>query len=231
MATVTERSTPRISINQLAKYLAATPTQRRRIIRDQKRPPTYKVVYYEHAKNSIARFIVGGCSDESVITDEIARLVAETPSNEYEEARLVNNVEALEAFLDTYDALDFDGLTVAHGYNDPPKLILAGGVEVSVRPELVLDGEYRGQPAAGAIKLYFSKGDPLTRMTGPYITAVVNRYADQHLTHDGEVASPRHSCVLDVFAGELHRTPAATTRRFQDLEAASQEIALWWPVV
>ncbi len=228
--TAVERDEPRISINQLAQYLVASPLRRRRIIAGQKRPPTFMVNWYEFAKNVIASFVVGGCADEDLIVNEIDRLYAETPANAYEETRYRTNAEALTAFLESYDELDFGGLAISVGDHDPPQLQISG-VAVSVRPEFTLDGEYRRQPSVGALKLYFSKDQPLNDQTSRYITSVVHRYVAEVIAADGVSALPRHACVLDVFAGVLYTAPAATSRRFQELNAACQEIALWWPIV
>ena len=223
-------NTPRISINQLAGYLVAAPTQRRRIIRDAKNPAAFRVNWYDLARQPICAFIASGMSNENQLLTEAARLYALPGANDYEDARNRTNAEALEAFLDCYDQIDLEGMTVQAGPNDCP-ILLIHGVSISVRPEFVLRGQYRGQGCSGALKLYFSKDDCLTDDTAPYITCVVMRHVQDHSQPPNHTARHANCQVIDVFGKRIHPAPRATTRRFQDIDAACQEIALLWPTV
>jgi hypothetical protein len=98
------------------------------------------VNWYEFAKNVIAPFIMGGCTDEDSIVKEIDRLYAATPANDYQETPYRTNAEELTAFLDSCDEVTFDGLAIAQGEPDPPQLLLSG-VDVSVRPEFTIEAQ------------------------------------------------------------------------------------------
>lgn len=50
----TQRSEPRKSANKLGEYMTATPSRRRRIIKDQKRPKDFIVPRYTEAQAAIA---------------------------------------------------------------------------------------------------------------------------------------------------------------------------------
>ena len=56
----TIRTDPRISINSMAEYLGATASRRQRIVEEQKRPPTFRVNWYQFAQDTITQFIVAG---------------------------------------------------------------------------------------------------------------------------------------------------------------------------
>ena len=58
MVEVRERSQPRISVTKLGEYMVASPTPRRRIVIDQKRPQDYIVARYNDAQESIAEFLI-----------------------------------------------------------------------------------------------------------------------------------------------------------------------------
>lgn len=226
----TVRTSPRISINQLAMYLVSSAGQRRAIVRKAKFPPTFQVNWYDLASVSICEFIQGGLANEAILLTELTRLDGLIPTSDYEETRFRTNGEALEAFLDSYENLNFEGLTVTQGNNSPPRLNLSG-VEISVRPEFHLAGTHRQQPFVGGLKLYYSKDTPLTDVTAPYISAIVKRFVDDHVGSTTVPARAQHCLVLDVFAGKVHSAPTAITRRFQDIEAACDEIAAIWPRV
>jgi hypothetical protein len=105
------------------------------------------------------------------------------------------------------------------------------GVEISVRPEFIISGQYRQRNICGALKLYFSKDDPLTDHSAPYIAAIVQRFVENHIATVDTQARGEACQVFDVFAGQLFSAPNAITRRFNDMEAACNEIATVWPTV
>lgn len=217
---------PRISINQLAKYLDANPTTRRRIIADQMQPKTFRVNYYDYAQKPIIKFLLKGCKDEEIIVQEIESLYTRDAQSEYDETRMTVNAEALQAFLDSYDQLDLDGLKLKQIQNNCPKITIAG-VDISVRPELLTKGLYRKKSIVGAIKLYYGKNDPLSEDSASYITAIVSRLVEENFTNKSEM-SPRLCRVHDVFVGTVYLAPTSLKKRFRDVENACREIALWW---
>lgn len=221
------RTDPRFAINALMRYMNATPSQRSRIIHDQKYPPTYRVTWYEMACDAITAFIAGNMQDESILINEMNRLRSLSPSNDNEAQRNDGNVEAIGSFLNSYDQIQIGDLSPSRGNVSPPTLMMAG-VQISIRPEIEIAGSMRGRPVSGAIKLYFSKTDVLTDEMARYGAATIMRYAQTHASAGTNIRTS--TCmVFDVFAGACHTAPSAITRRFQDLEAACEEIALRWP--
>lgn len=224
------RTSPRVSVNQLAAYLVASPSQRRRLIHTAKYPPTFMVNWYDFARKAITDFIAGGMNNETILTTEVIRLYGLPAANDYEESRNRTNAEALESFLDCYDQIEISGLTVQQAPNSASALSIQG-VDISVRPEFLMSGAYRNQNYTGGIKLYFSKDDPLTADSAPYITAVVMLHIQNHCLPPDHSARHTNCQVVDVFARRVHAAPRAITRRFQDIDVACQEIALWWPTM
>jgi hypothetical protein len=223
-------SSPRVSINQLATYLVSTPTQRRRLIQKAKNPPTFQVNWYDPARQAINQFIASNMVDESILVAESARLLGITPASDHEESRFRTNAEAIDAFLDCYDQIDLADHTLACGPNAAPTLNVQG-VEISVRPEFTSTGMHRGQPVCGGVKLYFSKDDPLTEVSAPYIAAVLMQHVQTHHQPSGHVTRHDSCMVIDVFGKCIHTAPRATARRFQDIDVSCQEVRLWWPQV
>lgn len=220
------RDNPRISVNKLAEYLDAPARRRHAIIRDQKYPSDFQVIWYERASSVIVDFLCERITEGDVVAavEQMKRVV---PTSDSEATKLKNNALALERFLDGYAALDFDGLRVVAARNTAPKIEISG-VEVSVRPELILKGRYRGKDVGGAVKLYFAKDTPLSDEGGLCLSSLVYFHIEQF--HKRK-PSRRHSQVLDVFAGHAFEAPTATTARLRNIEAACAEIRDRWPEI
>ena len=199
---------------------------RHRIIFDQKQPLTYKVNYYELAQQPIIQYFLNGYTDEEILTGAIDRLYSTKPESDQEETKLKVNAEAIQSFLNHYDKIQIDELVVRQGSQDCPKVTIEG-VDISVRPEIFLKGNYKGQDVTGAIKFYFGKNDPLTTDSGTYISSVIGRLVQEHFGESSTMSS-RHCQAFDVFSGNVFNAPKSTTMRFRDIKYACKEIAMWW---
>lgn len=113
------------------------------------------------------------------------------------------------------------------GTNNAPKLDIAD-VEVSVRPDVILRGTYHGKKVVGALKFHFAKTSPLVQDASANVAVLLQRYCETHVREDGETVSARHCAVLDVFSQKWMRSPRATQLRLRTIEAACQQIRLWW---
>ncbi len=207
MAIDTTRRAPRISVNKLGEYMTATPLRRRRIVQDQKRPKGFILPRYTEAQDAITKYLVGGKQDEGRLHSEIERLNIAPSATEWESDRKRLACEALQSFLEIADAIDLDGLSATPGGNDQPRLSI-GGLDVSVRPEVLLSGTDRhARPTVGAIKLYFSKTNPLTEESATYIATAVHAFVNAHMpSAHAEAGNCR---VIDVFGQRVYTAPRA----------------------
>ncbi len=230
MANGERRNAPRISVNKLGEYLTATPSRRRRIIFEQKHPPTFQVIRYREAERAIVDYLVGG-QDEKILEKVRTRLAATVPETEFEAQKVQLCIEALDTFEECLDLVDLDGLAVAAGQPDPDHLDFAG-VSVSVRPEIVLVTPDRAGPRVGCLthlrqKLYLGKTVPLDERSGPYVSTVLAAFAERNIAAKGRVDN-RLVLTLDVFARRVFVAPKARARRLDDITAACEEIAARW---
>lgn len=221
--------TPSLSLNQLALYLTSDARKRKRVIEQRKDPQVFRVNWYEFAQDKIVQFIAAGCEDEDILVAEVDRLLALSPKNDYEETRNNTNAEAIEDFLYVYQDLTIDPLSPKKGKDNAPKIEI-NGVEISVRPDILLSGNHRGEKRLGAIKLYFSKGNALGQTSGAYISTVLHEYLSRHHSKTASI-SRRYCQVLDVFGQAVYEAPASTKRRLSIIEDACEEVKLWWGVI
>jgi hypothetical protein len=227
MVTIASRTKPRISVNKLAEYLVASPRRRRSIIEDQRTPKPFKVARYTEALGAIARYIIGGATDLDCLRSAIARLKLAVPSSEWDENRIKTCVEAIEAAAEIDFSAVLHGMVPESGLAESPYLSIHG-VDVSVRPEVILTGRDRtGKSIIGAVKLCISKTSSLTTETGAYVGCVVHQFVEERLSHRGN-PDYRFCFAVDVFARKIHRAPKAVRMRRSDVTAGCSEIALGW---
>lgn len=216
------RSNPRISISKVAEYLVAPAGRRATILRDQKFPPAFKASRFRDAYVALADILVrrGGVH---AIDAQIAAWRSHWPSKKFQAECLQNCIDALTAFRALMIRGEFDGMMFLPGMT--AAYVELGGVDLSVRPEVVIGGA-----TPGAMKLYLGKSAPLTADTrgrpgsSSYATTALNLWAEGAFRS----APPEGSIVVDVFAGRVHRAPTRQHNRRNDLRAACQEIAVMW---
>jgi hypothetical protein len=220
------REEPRLSFNALMRYLHAGAAQRAKIVHDQKHPNEIQALYYEAASDVLRRFISGGEQDDPFLIAETSRL-AKSASSGPDASKAQANLEVVEAFQVGCSKLDFHGLTPAL-VPDEHAVLRISGVDVVVRPEAALYGEVKGEPRAGALKLYFSKGHPLSKASAEHGAVILKRYCEEQLARGAKVRG-EDCLVCEVRTGEIHHAPTAYARRMMSIEAACKEIALRWP--
>lgn len=216
------RSNPRISITKVAEYMVATPGRRATILRDQKYPPAFKASRFRDAYTALSEILVDGGGVRAIDT-QIAAWRSRTPTKRFQAECLSNCIDALTAFRALMVRGEFDGMSFLPGMTEAYAEL--GGVDLSVRPEVVISGR-----TPGAMKIYLGKTSPLTEDvrnrpgSSSYATTALNYWAEGAFRS----APPELSLVVDVFAGKVHRAPARQRNRRNDLLAACQEIAVVW---
>ncbi|NBB81196.1 MAG: hypothetical protein GVY36_17455 [Verrucomicrobia bacterium] len=229
-----ERSKPRISLNKLGEYAAeSSPSRRRRIIRDQKHPKDFILPYYDPVRDAVVSYIANDEADLSPLRDAINKLEEEAPSSPWKEQRLQSCLDAIAAFRSQFDAiLEREKIYAVPARKTDPASIQINGVEVSVRPDLLVYGkDGRGKEIVGAIKLHFSKGHPLDDTSGKYVATLLHRHVEERLAGDDLHPSRKWCLVLDIFEGERFIAPRSYKRRRENLAAACEEIRSTWPLL
>jgi hypothetical protein len=230
MIAVRERAAVRVSVNALGEYMEATADRRQKIVADQKAPKDYVVPRYTLSTQSIAACLSAPADHLRPVRAAIERLRKARPLKPWEATTVANNLAALEAFEKLWPSLSeqFSGLTVARGGVKAPKLLLSG-VQVSVRPDLILRGQNRqGRGICGALKLRLTKTTALSERGLKCIATTLNLFTETHLAKGLVVADPAFCFVLDVFTGKLVSAPKSQVRLRKEILTTCREIALWW---
>jgi hypothetical protein len=219
-----KKKQPRISINKLAEYLEATANRRKRIVKDQKTPFSPIVTRYQEADNAILRYILSNY-DGDLINQAISELENKACTSEHQINDRDSSILLLEHIGDM-ELPDLSGykLSLYDGIN--PKLIISG-VEVSVRPEIIV----RKGNRVGAIKIHRGKTFTLNEELLKCVAIVLHDFVKEHIADTDEVVDSSLCFAVDAFEKLFAYTPNAVTRRKERIATACEEIALWWDAV
>ena len=129
------------------------------------------------------------------------------------------------------DDIDLKGGVPEIGEASPEKMTVLG-VEISVRPEIILRGTGpKGQSLVGAIKLQMSVSANFNEEAAGYVSAAVQEYCRRSLVTDNEIVHAPYCQVIDVGNRVIHPGVKATARRMKEIEAACLNIAALWPSI
>jgi hypothetical protein len=219
-------------VNKLGEFLTTrSPTRRRRLVRDQKQPPSVVVPRYAKAFEPIAKFLAGRCADPTPIADAIAKLKITVPRSDWVADDNKNTIAALEHFLTAAALLPTEGATYIKGDKDAAPLVMAG-VQISVRPDFIIRVRRRDKVSTGAMKIHYIKDDDkaLTEEGQEYVAMLCHEWNSKYGAKTYPAAHSL-SFSLDLFRQNLVPAPKSVTRRMNEIEAACAEIALVWPIV
>lgn len=215
--------TPYISVAKLGEYVAeANPSRRRTIVHDMKYGNPPKMTRYREAYEPIVSAVTSQSTNP--VLEAIETLSGVEYESEWREQDRVCTIEALEKFCNVFEELDGSGASISR--HSVSGRFTCFGVEVSVRPEIVIPIRRSGVERVGAIKFVFAKTKEMTEETALCVGTAVSRYLEEGFGH--ATPMPSKIQVVDLFAQNVFRAPRATSRRMANIENACQEIQLWW---
>jgi hypothetical protein len=222
--TQTVRKEPRLSLNALSEYLTAAAGRRKSILREQKKPQTFRQVYYREPEYGIARSFA--TNTDGPLDAAVAKLKAIKPANKKEPIRIDTCLEAIALIREwraSGEAPVFSTAKIPAKASTPLKV---GEVTISVRPELLVFNA--SGDLVGCVKLYFSKSDRLTEERAKYAATILHQYVQETLGA-GANADPRECHVIDVFGKKVWTASRTYNKRRQDVTDACGEIEVRWP--
>ena len=226
---------PRLSANQLAELVNASPTRRKSIIAAAKFPKTAIVAKYRDATDALIAYLCdparGGPQFIHIIQG--LELKSEDPSlSQWVRDDAAASAEALQRIQVSYNQTGLGSLDIRPLARNKPKVDIEG-VEVSSSAACSVHGQYKGDAAVGCLSLMFNKSEPSAKMRDERCrsAAVISLlFAEQHLAHFGQPL-PRLNLSLDIFRGRLVAAPNTYKRRLDDMNYACEETALRWPTI
>ncbi len=231
---VRTRPTPRISANDLARYMVATETGKMGIIRASRDSVTAPRTRYSVARDATKAFLIDPNRDAAPIDaalEELERRAADPAETSFRRSDAACSVEALNSLLTMGNQLN------GYNYSAAPRRqakLNISGVEVSVYVDLLLHRSARGQEQVGGALFRFTQADDESdgaqskrRNMGAYAATLVHMHIAQNLAGN---RLPHHALCMsvDVQFREAHIAPRDFAQRTQNLENACRFIAAMW---
>lgn len=222
---------PRISANDLAAYMVASETAKQSIIRRNYEPQAFVVTRYQDARSAIKAHLSDLARSQNPLNEAIRmfeqRAVdpSESDTRQDDARQSIEVLNALRGMDNQLGRFQFNETA-----NSQPKLMLAG-VEVSVRADLWVYGQSRGEEQIGGAIFRMTQDDGGRRADmGRYVATLLRMHLDQNNPTNRAPAN-RLCMAVDVRHGDVIVAPNSNMRRVNDLEAACRVIhALWGEV-
>jgi len=215
---------PRISVNPLCEYVEATPSRRNSIIKQCKTPATFITKWYNRAEDILSFYLSEIRDDPKQLSIEIDRLRT-SGYQDMERKYAITSAFSLRSFLKHELAIRemLRPYTLAMSNNDIKHKFMLKGVQISLRPELILR-DADGKQQLGFVKFYFGK-EPLSQNRGELMACLIRHYFQLEQGFD---FNNQQCIIIDVYTGKIFQAPKSYKRRVADIEASCQEIADRW---
>lgn len=216
---------PRISLNKLGEYLQATPTRRKSIVRDQKKPPGAGIVTrYGPVTVALREYFKIG--DKDLLTDTIGKLMTDQSGSDWQREDRQLSARALERVVEMLDQVDLTGAKVVPFPSKAESALLVGGVKVSVRPDFLVVLGDDPNVAIGALKLSHNKQNALDKLGCEYIAIMLARFVAQ--TFPNARVNLKRCLSLATPLKVVATAPKSYKAKSEAIDAACEEIAGRW---
>ncbi len=223
---MSKTSTPKITVNKLGEYLTTTsPKKQRSILETIKYPKDKKFMFtgYNDARTAIKDYVLNDF-DEQILLDCISDY--ENKSDEERDNFTDSTIKALTIVLESNNLSDGNYTFLPYkGRN--PKLIIEG-VEVSIFPDFIVHSETSRGKYIGAAKIHISKSGHFGEEGGKYISSMIYKFADKHISSEDRLLRNTNCLSYDVFTDSLVDCPKSIVRRWEDIQAGCKNISAIW---
>lgn len=208
-----------ISMKGFVKYMTASPSQQRKVIRDFKYPDPEgraQMLYYAEARSVVVAHHRRGL-DSMWLIEQAGRLGELAAANSgATQVRLRNNSRALRDYARSFASRGFELL------EDVRLSVRVDSVTISVVPDM----HVRERGHERLIRVEFASTPADERV--PRILTQLMWEAGREA---GIVAKPTDVQVLECSSGGVHRGSSHGVRRAADIEAACRNLEAIWPTL
>jgi hypothetical protein len=223
---------PRLSSNQMAEYLSATPLRRRAILREAKYPATVMVIRYQDAYGPIIGYLTGSGEALSDGVLGLRRRAEEEDLTDFLRDNCSLCIDAIQSFQSTLANLDAGKIIFRRPSRSDTKLLISG-VNISVSIDAITEEpDKHGEKSTGAAILIFSKSKNEADMASRCKAVALLVY--QMLKSDSKIGPtcvPELCMAIDVFNARIYRAGTGQKRLWKTVEISCDEVNAMWPTI
>jgi len=234
----TYRPHPQVSANQIAEYLGASSTRRKRIIRDARFPKISVVAQYDKAREGLVNFLdddTRSFKHLATAQDHLEKRKLRVDATDWLKRDSDASIEAMEIFQSAYNKFGFAKFTCREVTGKQPLLDLWKTTKISVHLDLLLRKPVMGanhDNIGGAIFL-FSRGETSNKARverSKVIAGLIYTYCGNILKEMG-VADPSLCLAVDVFGKVTYKPPGTFAAKIKNVADACEEIHARWKTI
>lgn len=225
---------PRLSASQVAEYLSANATARRRIITEAKYPPTMLTVRYDDARDAVRKHLTKRQATKDVLGEALDVLKQKLSAAGLSDWWKTNHKlcsQAIEAFQTHEKSLSLSKSIFKVPNIGHSKLTMSG-VTVSVSLDLMTEiPQGNGTSRVGGTILCLWKTRAADTPHRCQAMAMLASEVVSKFLKDNQACDPNMCMAVDVFGGKVYRAKAHQKMLLKTVENSCGEIATIWPSV
>ena len=218
-------NTPRVSIIPLVAFVEATEARKKSIVKDQKKPHTFKVAPYATARAVIKKYVQNEFDMECIISG-IDRLHHRRTDSVWARRDAHNSILALHRFIDSNFPVHLGKVRCSFSKANIKDFYFYG-VSITVAPDLVMRWEENGKRYVGAVKFRISK-EPYSNYSGTLAASSLAYYVRHSVAEPGEIVDNAHCLFCDVMASTIFSSPENIEPYMQAVKTACLEYVKLW---
>lgn len=229
---------PRITANELARYMLAGDVGRKGIIKRAREVSTSVVVRYSDARNTLKAAICDPVNKKKIVfaaRDAFEQKSEDTSQSSWTREDSAKSIDVMDAFIGMENQLagfDFVPAPTSQDY------LILGGVSVSVTCDFLTHRKIKGVDCIGGGLFRLTKPEEDESAAaktkredmGAYAATLVYMQIAQNLSGSRQ-PRPDLCWSVDVQCGDVHKAPKQVKGRVNKLEAACEFIAAMWDKV
>jgi len=213
---------PKIDADLLAEYILAGPERRRDILLNEC-AQSDEPRHFRAADETVCAYLLSIPKQESAVTRKIEVLQTLQAFAPEKQARIADNIAALEAFLSHPKREFLDNLETFPGPRQG--MLRLAGVNVAVCPEIIAVDTRTN--SFGFVKLRFSRR-PLEPDGVDHLAGMLYAFSQLCTARFHGTLNLDLTCVVDVFDGTIIRANAVRVGRWGKVRTACSEFATSW---
>ncbi len=218
--------TYRLSVNQFASFIRATPKGKKRIIKQQLKVDPILISWYRTARAAMKKY----CSDITnqtplnVAIDKLIARESKTPLQLNDKRVSIQALQELKKIV-LPSLLRHVEYEIIH---PKEKSVNLNNVSIIVSPDVIIRGKYKGQAVVGAIKIHISKTRPFDHLQSTQVASILYRYLTKEVVGSGETVLPELCLCLDIFSGRITHATIPTPSDNRILKEICEEVKRLW---